>query len=132
MNDNRFEKEKMKLTPDKGFNLVGIDPIQFYSEYKKKSFSTPGDFLRSLSPSVIVQVKTKNIPDFITRYPTLTTQTKSTATNGWTVSFGPYGIPLQLKPVEEMISEKEKQKIEREDTTSRKRHRRNTSYHWSF
>jgi hypothetical protein len=25
MNDNRFEKEKMKLTPDKGFNLVGID-----------------------------------------------------------------------------------------------------------
>ena len=30
------------------------------------------------------------------------------------------------------VTEKEKQKIEREDTTSRKRHRRNTSYHWSF
>ena len=25
MSDNRFEKEKMKLTPDTGFNLVGID-----------------------------------------------------------------------------------------------------------
>ncbi|MBT3668071.1 MAG: M23 family metallopeptidase [Opitutae bacterium] len=92
-----------------GFNLVGLDPLAFYTKYKNKSISNPIDFIRALPVTVIVQVKTKNIPDFITRYPTLTTQTKSTATNGWTVSFGPYGIPLQLKPVEEMISEKEKQ-----------------------
>ena len=25
MSNNRFEKEKMELTPDTGFNLVGID-----------------------------------------------------------------------------------------------------------
>jgi hypothetical protein len=30
-------------------------------------------------------------------------------TNGWIVTFGPYGIPLQIKPVEGMISSKEKQ-----------------------
>jgi len=57
----------------------------------------------------MVQVKTKNTPDFIKRYPTLTTPKKNSMTNGWIVTFGPYGIPLQIKPVEGMISSKEKQ-----------------------
>ena len=92
-----------------GFNLVGIDPIQFYSEYKKKSFATPGDFLRTLSPSVIVQVKTSKTPDFVTRYPSLSVAKKSNNSNGWKVTFGPYGIPLLIEPVTELISPKEKQ-----------------------
>ena len=92
-----------------GFNLVGIDPIQFYSEYKKKSFATPEDFLRTLSPSVIVQVKTSKTPDFVTRYPSLSVAKKSNNSNGWKVTFGPYGIPLLIEPVTEPISPKEKQ-----------------------
>lgn len=92
-----------------GFNLVGIDPIQFYSEYKKKSFSTPGDFLRSLSPSVIVQVKTSKTPDFVSRYPSLSKAKKSSNSNGWKVTFGPYGIPLLIEPVTKSIGPKEKQ-----------------------
>ena len=92
-----------------GFNLVGIDPIQFYSEYKKKSFATPEDFLRTLSPSVIVQVKTSKTPDFVTRYPSLSVAKKSNNSNGWKVTFGPYGIPLLIEPVTELISPKEKQ-----------------------
>ena len=92
-----------------GFNLVGIDPIQFYSEYKKKSFATPEDFLRTLSPSVVVQVKTDKTPDFVTRYPSLSVAKKSNNSNGWKVTFGPYGIPLLIEPVTELISPKEKQ-----------------------
>jgi len=92
-----------------GFNLVGIDPIQFYSEYKKKSFATPADFLRALSPSVVVQVKTDKTPDFVTRYPSLSVAKKSNNSNGWKVTFGPYGIPLLIEPVTEPIGPKEKQ-----------------------
>ena len=92
-----------------GFNLVGIDPIQFYSEYKKKSFATPGDFLRALSPSVVVQVKTDKTPDFVTRYPSLSVAKKSNNSNGWKATFGPYGIPLLIEPVTKPIGPKEKQ-----------------------
>lgn len=92
-----------------GFNLVGLDPLAFYSKYKNKSLSNPIDFIKSLPTTVMVQVKTKNTPDFIKRYPTLTTPKKNSMTNGWIVTFGPYGIPIQIKPVEGMISSKEKQ-----------------------
>ncbi len=92
-----------------GFNLVGIDPIQFYSEYKKKSFATPRDFFRSLPPSVIVQVKTSKTPDFVTRYPSLSTTKKSGSSNGWKVTLGPYGIPLRIDPVSKPIGSQEKQ-----------------------
>ena len=92
-----------------GFNLVGLDPLAFYSKYKNKSLPNPIDFIKSLPTTVIVQVKTKNIPDFIKRYPTLTTPNTSSMNNGWIVTFGPYGIPIQIKPVEAMIAPKEKQ-----------------------
>ena len=92
-----------------GFNLVGLDPLAFYTKYKSKSISNPIEFIRALPVTVIAQVKTNNIPDFIKRYPTLTTQSQLPATNGWIITFGPYGIPLQIKPVKEMIYAKEKQ-----------------------
>jgi len=92
-----------------GFNLVGLDPLAFYSKYKNKSLSNPIDFIKSLPTTVIVQVKTKNTPDFIKRYPTLTTPKTTSMNNGWIVTFGPYGIPIQIKPVEAMIAANEKQ-----------------------
>ena len=88
---------------------MGIDPIHFYSEYKKKSFATPADFIRSLSPSVIVQVKTEKTPDFVTRYPSLSTTKKSGSSNGWKATFGPFGIPLLIEPVSKPIGPQEKQ-----------------------
>ena len=52
-----------------GFNLVGLDPLAFYTKYKSKSISNPIEFIRALPVTVIAQVKTNNIPDFIKRYP---------------------------------------------------------------
>lgn len=92
-----------------GFNLVGIDPIHFYSEYKKKSFATPADFICALTPSVIVQVKTEKTPDFISRYPSLSTTQKTGNSNGWKATFGPFGIPLLIEPVSKPIDPKDKQ-----------------------
>ena len=107
-NKKKF-KSKNRHGNFSGFNLVGLDPLLFYSMYKKKSFGTPLEFLKSLPASVIVRVKTNKTPDFVSRYPSLSTGKKSAVSNGWDVTFGPYGIPLQIKPVEKTISSKEKQ-----------------------
>ena len=50
---------------------VGIDPLPFYSEYKKKSFATPLEYLRSLPVATKVRVRSNRTPDFVRRYPTL-------------------------------------------------------------
>ena len=107
-NKKKF-KSKNRHSNFSGFNLVGLDPLLFYSMYKEKSYATPLDFLKSLPVSVIVRVKTNKTPDFVLRYPSLSTAKTSSASNGWDVTFGPYGIPLQIKPVEKTISSKEKQ-----------------------
>ncbi len=102
-----------------GFNLVGIDPIHFYSEYKRKSFSTPLDFLNSLPPVLTVRVKSNKIPDFALRYPALTKQNNGRATSGWDIVFGPFGLPLHLTALSIPISANEKKvKILKFDATS--------------
>jgi murein DD-endopeptidase MepM/ murein hydrolase activator NlpD len=92
-----------------GFNLVGLDPMLFYSQYKQKTFATPQAFLESLPVTVRVRVKTNKTPDFVTRYPSLASSQNSSGSNGWDVFFGPYGIPIRLEPVEKNISSQEKQ-----------------------
>ncbi|MDG0964387.1 MAG: M23 family metallopeptidase [Opitutales bacterium] len=92
-----------------GFNLVGLDPMLFYSNYKKKIFTTPKAFLESLPVTVKVRVKTNKTPDFAIRYPSLASPRITSGSNGWDVSFGPYGIPIRLEPVNKNISSQEKQ-----------------------
>ena len=58
---------------------------------------------------MLVQIKTRKTPDFVKRYPSLRAQTESSINNGWKVTFGPYGIPIQVEPVEKIIPANEKQ-----------------------
>ena len=92
-----------------GFNLVGIDPILFYSKYKQKSFSTPLDFLKSLPSSVTARIRTTKTPDFALRYPSLIKNQQSSSITGWDVAFGPYGIPLQLTAFDKPIPANKKE-----------------------
>lgn len=81
-----------------GFNLVGIDPLPFYSKYKAKSFKTPLDYINSLASEAKVRVKTSKIPNFAIRYPSLCSlYTSEKEWNGWECIFGPYGLPLKLQ-----------------------------------
>ncbi len=105
--DKKLFKSKNRHGNYSGFNLVGIDPIQFYSSYKQKSISSPLDFLNSLPVSVIARVKSSKRPDFVSRYPSLCKAVKHVS-NLWDVTFGPYGIPLKIESVEENISSREK------------------------
>ena len=90
-----------------GFNLVGIDPLPFYSQYRKKTFSMPVDYLKTLPPEVKIRVKTKVIPDFTVRYPELCRfLPKTKKWNGWECILGPFGLPLTLQQTD-LCTEKE-------------------------
>ena len=48
-----------------GFNLVGFDPLPFYSKYSKKAFTNPLEYINSLPKEAKIRVKTNRIPDFV-------------------------------------------------------------------
>ena len=88
-----------------GFNLVGIDPLPFYSEFRKKSFKMPVDYIKSLPQEAKIRVKTSVIPDFTKRYPELSHFfPKNKKWNGWECIFGPYGLPITLQQTDQCIA----------------------------
>lgn len=90
-----------------GFNLVGIDPLPFYSAYQRKSFASPRDYLRSLPVAAKIRVRSSRAPDFVRRYPTLCkSPAKGSAPIAWDCSFGPFGIPLRIEPATQPLSSK--------------------------
>ena len=90
-----------------GFNLVGIDPIPFYSAYQRKSFTTPLSYLRTLPVAAKVRVRSSRAPDFTRRYPTLCAKpAPGTKVTAWDCSFGPYGIPLRIDPATQPMASK--------------------------
>ena len=103
---DKFQKwysSKKFSTPNRhgnfsGFNLVGIDPLPFYSKYSAKSFKTAHQYINSLPEEAKIRVKTKQTPDFAERYPSLCKFfPKDRMWNGWECVFGPYGIPITLQ-----------------------------------
>ncbi len=98
---NWFDSKSFK-TPNRhgnfsGFNLVGIDPLHFFSEYRNKSFKDPLGYLQSLPTVVKIRIRAKGPVFFARRYPSLCPNFKSSALS-WDCSFGPFGIPLRIEP----------------------------------
>ncbi len=90
-----------------GFNLVGFDPLPFYSAYQRKSFATPLEYLRSLPVATKVRVRSNRTPDFVRRYPTLCkAPAQGSSVSAWDCSFGPFGIPVRIEPATEPMESK--------------------------
>ncbi|MFP6900219.1 MAG: M23 family metallopeptidase [Opitutales bacterium] len=87
-----------------GMNLVGFDPITFYRAYSEKRIQNPLDYLGSLPKVAVVRVKTSKLPDFVRRYPALSSfGGKGKAPPLWDVTFGPAGTPLHCDPAPEGV-----------------------------
>ena len=101
--DKWYQRQRFK-TPNKhsnynGYNLVGIDPIKFYSEYQKKSFRSPSEFFRNLPTVTKVHVMSQSTPYLAKRSSALISSTSSpNAVKSWICSFGPFGLPIRLEP----------------------------------
>ena len=101
--DKWYKRQRFK-TPNKhnnynGYNLVGIDPIKFYSEYQKKSFRTPAEFFRNLPTVAKVQVMSPKKPFLASRNSALMPSPPAPKLiKSWICSFGPFGLPTRLEP----------------------------------
>ena len=101
--DKWYKRQRFK-TPNKhnnynGYNLVGIDPIKFYSEYQKKSFRTPAEFFHNLPTVAKVQVMSPKKPFLASRSSALMPSPPAPKLiKSWICSFGPFGLPTRLEP----------------------------------
>ena len=110
--DKKDFKSKNRHGNYSGFNLVGLDPLPFYTTYKRETFHSPLDYLKALSPEVKVRIKTNKIPDFAERYPSLIrTMPKGKHWNGWDCVFGPFGFPISLQQTDLCTDENENIKV---------------------
>lgn len=83
-----------------GFNLVGFDPLDFFTRVSTGEVSGVDAYLAAVPPGVIVRVTTERIPDFVRRYPRLLWRPlPEEGVGGWEVMLSGWGLPLRFIPV---------------------------------
>ena len=83
-----------------GLNLVGLDPIAFYTQYRLGSMDSPETYIRELPTAYCLRVQSRVIPDFVRRYPALVAGSISAEDlGGWEVEFTWYGLPKRWFPL---------------------------------
>lgn len=82
-----------------GMNLMGIDPLDFYSQWRARKVNTFDDYLAKMEPAVRVRIATRKTPDFVQRYPSLVTKPLPMIVAGWEIRFNWSGIPYQWTPL---------------------------------
>jgi murein DD-endopeptidase MepM/ murein hydrolase activator NlpD len=84
-----------------GMNLMGIDPLAFFNEWRAGRITTVQDFFNRMEPVVQVRIATFRTPDFVTRYPSLLTKPAPLGpVSGWDIKFNWSGIPFAWTPLE--------------------------------
>jgi len=88
-----------------GYNLVGFDPLHFYSSYQSLKFKSPQQYLNTLPVVLKILVPTNITPDIVLRNPSLASNySPSIKYSSWECWFGPYGIPLRFIPREKRLT----------------------------
>lgn len=83
-----------------GMNLLGVDPLMFFNEWRAGRVTTMQDFFARLEPAVRVRIATYRTPDFITRYPALLTKPLPAGLPaGWEIKFNWTGLPFAWTPL---------------------------------
>jgi murein DD-endopeptidase MepM/ murein hydrolase activator NlpD len=83
-----------------GMNLMGIDPLAFYNEWRAGRIASVDDFFRRMETAVRLRIATYRTPDFITRYPSLLTKPPPAGlVAGWEVQFDWTGLPFAWTPL---------------------------------
>ena len=83
-----------------GMNLLGIDPIAFFDEWRAGRLGSGQDFFCRLETAVRLRIATYRTPDFVTRYPSLITKPMPFGpVAGWEVRFNWTGVPFAWVPL---------------------------------
>lgn len=83
-----------------GMNLMGVDPLRFFNEWRAGRIATVQDFFSRLEPAVRLRIATFRTPDFVQRYPSLLTKPMPIGpVSGWEIQFNWTGIPFAWTPL---------------------------------
>lgn len=83
-----------------GMNLMGFDPLEFLTLWRRKKIADMQGFFEQMTPVVRVKVATKRVPDFVRRYPSLLRNPVPVdGVAGWEISFERSGIPFAWTPL---------------------------------
>lgn len=83
-----------------GMNLLGIDPMAFYNDWRARRIATVQDFFKRMDTVVRLRIATYRTPDFITRYPSLLTKPMPMGpVAGWEIRFDWTGLPFAWTPL---------------------------------
>ncbi len=82
-----------------GMNLIGVDPLDFYTQLRADRVDGFLNYMRQLRPALTVRVVTTKTPDFIQRYPALAPAglPADGIVGGWEITLNEYGVPFQWK-----------------------------------
>jgi murein DD-endopeptidase MepM/ murein hydrolase activator NlpD len=83
-----------------GFNLMGINPLDFMNRHRAGEVDNFTDYLARQETAVRVRIATAMVPDFVQRYPELLTKPMPLVVAGWDVRLGWTGLPLALTPLD--------------------------------
>lgn len=83
-----------------GMNLVGVDPLEFYTLFREQRVDHFAGYFRELMPAVRVRIAHRGEPDFIRRYPVLRTDPgPAGGAAGWDVTMNAFGVPFAWTPL---------------------------------
>ena len=83
-----------------GFNLMGVDPLEFLNAWRSHRVDTFQDYFSRLPAAVRVRIATHRVPDFVTRYPSLLTKPVPLGgVAGWEIRYNWTGVPFSWTPL---------------------------------
>ena len=83
-----------------GKNLMGIDPLDFFNQWRSERINTVQEYFAKMEPAVKVRIATRRTPDFVTRYPVLLTKDLPMGpVAGWEIQFNWTGVPFAWTPL---------------------------------
>jgi len=83
-----------------GMNLLGIDPLAFYNDWRAGRLATMQDFFAKMETAVRIRIASYRQPDFIVRYPSLLTKPPEFGPiAGWEIRFNWTGLPFAWTPL---------------------------------
>ncbi|MBI5692678.1 MAG: M23 family metallopeptidase [Verrucomicrobia bacterium] len=83
-----------------GMNLLGIDPVAFYNDWRAGRVREVSDFFARQETAVRLRLATFRIPDFVNRYPALLAKPMPFGpVGGWEVRFNWTGLPFSWTPL---------------------------------
>ena len=85
-----------------GMNLMGIDPLDFFNQWRDHRVNTFQEYFAQMEPELKVRIATTRVPDFILRYPSLLAKPLPPLVGGWEIKINWTGIPFEWTPLTPM------------------------------